>query len=305
MNQRDQASAVITEIKRFATHDGPGIRTTVFIKGCPLRCQWCSNPETQNPYPEIYFIAKKCQSCGRCQKVCPEDAIDLDKPDRIEREKCTRCMLCVDACRYEALERVGVQVTPEDVAKKVIEDSPFYAHSGGGITLSGGEPLTQPAFIARLFEFCHENNVSTVLDTCGYAKPEAVFQVLQHTSLVLLDIKSMSPEGHRRWTGVSNEIILENASLMASQTDVRISLPLIPGVNNSKENIEQTADFARSIGVKYIDVLPLHRLGCGKYKSLGIKWPLTNDVNVSDKEVQDAVERVEAKGLKVTKGRLM
>jgi len=305
VTHREQAKAVITEIKRFATHDGPGIRTTVFIKGCPLHCQWCSNPETQNHYPEIYFIAKKCQSCGRCQEVCPEDAITLDRPERIEREKCTRCMLCVDACRYEALERAGVEATAEEVAAKVIEDSPFYAHSGGGITLSGGEPLTQPAFSACLFEICHENNISTVLDTSGYAKPEAVLQVIQHTDLVLLDIKNMSPEEHRRWTGVSNEIILENAGLMASQTEVRISLPLVPGVNDSKENIEQTADFARSIGVKYIDVLPFHRLGHGKYQLLGLEWPFANYENVPDKKLQDAVRRLKAKRLKVSKGRLM
>jgi len=304
VNQKEQASAVITEIKRFATHDGPGIRTTVFIKGCPLRCKWCSNPETQHSYPEIYFIANKCQLCGRCQEVCPENAIDLNKSERIEREKCTRRMRCVEVCPNGALERVGVEVTPEKVAEKVIEDSPFYTHSGGGITLSGGEPLTQPAFAARLFEICHENNISTVLDTSGYAKPEAVFQVLQYTDLVLLDIKTISSEEHRIWTGVSNELILENAKLMASKTEVRISLALIPGVNDSKENIDQTADFVRSIGIKYIDVLPFHRLGQGKYQSLGLKWAFKCK-KVSDKEVQKAMERIEARGLMVTKGRMM
>ena len=176
MNQKEQPHAVITEIKRFATHDGPGIRTTVFVKGCPLRCQWCSNPETQNPYPEIYFVASKCQQCGKCKEICPEDVIDLDRPERLDRSKCTRCMLCVQTCRYEALEQVGEEVTTEEAARKVLEDSPFYAHSEGGITLSGGEPLSQPEFAARLFEICHQNNVSTVLDTCGYAGKEAILQ---------------------------------------------------------------------------------------------------------------------------------
>lgn len=298
-------TAVITEIKRFATHDGPGIRTTVFIKGCPLRCQWCSNPETQKPYPEIYFIAKKCAECGRCTEVCPEDAVSMNKKQKIDRQKCTLCMLCVEACKYGALEKVGREMTPEEVAEKIAEDYPFYVNSGGGVTVSGGEPLYHPGFTSRLLEICHEKNISTALDTCGYAKPEDVERVIKHVDIVLLDLKHMSPREHEKWTGVSNELILKNAELMASRCNTRISLPLVSGVNDSEENIKRTIEFAASLGIKDIDIVPFHRLGESKYQFLGLKSPFSAFKKISDKKVSDAVRIAESYGLEATKGRSM
>lgn len=306
MNRNKQGyTGIITEIKRFAIHDGPGIRTTVFAKGCPLRCRWCSNPETLKPYPEVYFIAARCAECGECTKVCPEDAIGMDKAHKIKRVRCTRCMLCVDACRYGALQTVGTKVTVEEVMEKIVEDYPFYVRSGGGVTLSGGEPLYQSDFASRLFEICHEKNISTVLDTSGYAKREDVERVIKHTDIVLLDIKHMSPTEHKRLTGVSNELILKNAELMASRCEVRISLPLILGVNDSEENVRQTIELGKSLGIKYIDVLPFHRLGESKYRFLGLKSPFSNFKKIPDEKVNDIVKMIESYGLRATKGRLM
>ena len=306
MNKNKRANTgIITEIKRFATHDGPGIRTTVFLKGCPLRCKWCANPETHKPYPEIYFIAKKCQECGECTKVCPEDAISMNKEQKIDRQRCTLCMRCVDACKYGALQKVGTEVTPEEVARKIEEDYPFYLHSGGGMTLSGGEPLCQPDFTSRLFEICHEKNISTVLDTCGYAKTKDVERVIRHTDIVLLDIKHMSPTEHKKWTGVSNELILKNAELMASRCNVRISLPLVSGINDSEANVRQTIEFAISLGIEYIDVLALHKLGESKYQFLGLQSPFSSFEKIPDEKVSDIVKMIESHGLKATTGRLM
>jgi len=297
-------TAIVTEIKRFATHDGPGIRTTIFVKGCPLSCKWCSNPETHKPYPEIYFIAEKCKECAECTKVCPEDAISMDKAHKIDRQKCTLCMLCVEACEYGALETVGREMTPEEVAEKIAEDYPFYANSGGGMTICGGEPLYYPDFTSRLLEICHEKNISTVLDTSGYAKPEDVKRVIKHVDIALLDIKHMSPIKHKQWTGVSNELILKNAELMASRCNVRVSLPLVSGINDSEENVKQTIEFTASLGIKYIDVIPLHKLGESKYQFLGLKSPFSNFRKVPDEQVDDVVKMIESYGLTATIGRV-
>jgi len=297
--------AVITEIKRFAIHDGPGIRTTIFVKGCPLSCKWCSNPETHKSYPEIYFIAKKCQESGKCTKVCPEDAISMNKNQKIDRRRCTLCMLCVEACKYGVLEKVGREMTPEEVAEKIAEDYPFYINSGGGMTISGGEPLYHPDFTSCLLQICHEKNISTVLDTSGYAKPEDVERVIKHVDIVLLDIKHMSPREHKEWTGVSNELILENAQLMVSKCNVRVSLPLVSGVNDSEDNVKKTIEFTASLGIKHIDIVPFHRLGESKYQFLGLKSPFSNFKNIPDEKVNDVVKMIESYGLEATKGRAM
>lgn len=298
-------TGLTTEIKRFATHDGPGIRTTIFVKGCPLGCKWCSNPETQKPYPEIYFIARKCQECGECAKACPEDAITMDKERKIDRDRCTLCMRCVEVCKYGALEKVGVEVTPEEMAEKIEEDYPFYLRSGGGMTISGGEPLYQPDFTAQLCELCHEKNISTVLDTCGYAIAEDVKRVLKHIDVVLLDVKHMSPIEHKKWMGVSNELILENAKLMSSICDVRISLPLVPGVNDSEENLIRTIEFTKSLGIKYIDVMPLHKLGTSKYQFLGLESPFSDFDKVPEEKIDEVLRLIESYGLKATRERAM
>jgi pyruvate formate lyase activating enzyme len=299
------SKGMITEIVKFATHDGPGIRTSIFIKGCPLRCKWCSNPETVKPYPEIWFIARKCTECGECIKVCPDNAISMDKEHKIDRQKCTLCMRCVEACKNKAIEKIGMEVTPEEVAEIVKSDRPFFIRSGGGVTASGGEPLCLPNFTSCLFKLCHEYGITTVLDTCGYAPPEHLEQVLNHTDLVLLDIKHMSPTEHEKGTGITNEVILENAKLMARKCKVRISLPLIPKFNDSEDNVRKTAEFACSLGISAIDIEPLHKLGTSKYEYLDLKSPFSDFEDVTEEKVKEVIKIIESHGLKTTKRRTM
>ncbi|RLB35106.1 MAG: glycyl-radical enzyme activating protein [Deltaproteobacteria bacterium] len=294
---------LVANIQKFSIHDGPGIRTTVFVKGCPLRCKWCDNPETWEPYPQIMFVPLKCHGCGKCAEVCPEGAISLDKEGRIDRERCTLCMQCVDACKYGALRKVGMEMTPEEVVNVVEEDRIFYTTSDGGMTISGGEPLAQPDFVSEIFRLCKMKGIHTALDTSGYAKPEAVEKVLRYVDLVLLDIKHMDPEEHKRWTGVSNELILKNAELMAQRREVRISLPLVKGVNTSERNLRETAEFAKALGIKAIDIEPLHKLAEQKYKFLGLESPFADLEKISDEEVEEIRELFHSYGLETTKGR--
>lgn len=299
---KNQITGIITEFKSFATHDGPGIRTTVFIKGCPLRCKWCANPETWTRSPQIYFHAKKCKGDGECLKACHEGAISTGEV-RIDRKKCTLCMECVEACCYEALQKVGREVTPEEVAKKIADDYAFFIKSGGGMTVSGGEPLSQPDFTSELMKICHERGIHTCLDTSGYAEPETLRKVLEYTDLVLLDIKHMDAIKHAEWTGVSNELILENAKLMAKECETRISLPLIPGINDSAENIKATAEFAISTGIKFVDVEPFHKLGEGKYFALGLESPYSNFGELTNEKLNEVITIFESFRLKTTRGR--
>jgi glycyl-radical enzyme activating protein len=302
--EKNKDTGIIAEFKTFTTQDGPGIRTTVFVKGCPLRCKWCSNPETWTSTPQIYFHAKKCKADGACLAACPVGAINMNAgEDRIIRDKCNLCMACVEACPYEALQRVGEIVTPQEIADRVSSDKPFFDRSGGGVTVSGGEPLAQPDFTAEVMRICHEKGINTCLDTSGYASPEALKKVLPHADLVLLDIKHMDSKKHEEWTGVPNEIILENAKTIAKEKDMRISIPLIPGFNDDEENIRKTAEFAKSIGVKNIDVEPFHKLGDGKYIAIGMKSPYGDFTDISEEKVDEVREIIESYGIETTRGR--
>lgn len=294
---------IITNIQRLTIHDGPGIRTTVFLKGCPLRCVWCDNPETWYEHPEIFFYEVKCVECGRCVKACPLGIVTMDKSGKIDRTKCILCMKCVEACLYGALQKVGEEVTAEYVVNEVAKDSLFYRNSGGGVTLSGGEPLYQPVFTAEVFKLCKEKFIHTALDTSGYAGREAVRQVLRYTDLVLFDIKHMDAEKHKKYTGVTNELILENAEFIAGKVETRIGIPLIPGFNDSEDNLKKTAEFAASIGVKWIDLMPIHKVGAQKYKFLGLESPYSRWEKIPDERVGEIRKLIESFGLKTTIGR--
>lgn len=300
----EEKTGVITEIKKFATHDGPGIRTTIFLKGCPLRCKWCSNPETQQPYSQLYYISKRCKGYGACQNTCPVDAISMDKDNKINREKCSLCMQCVEACPSGAFKKVGRELTTAEVMKEIIKDIPFY-RDAGGVTVSGGEPFFQPDFAIDLLKKCHKEGISTVIDTSGYANKEDVEEVLKYTDLILLDIKHLDPDKHKEGTGVSNEIILENAKRMAQKTKVRISLPLIPEFNDSREHLKEVADFVKSIGIEWIDINPLHTLGADKYKCLSLESPYVQFKPISNEKIKEAIEIMKSFDLKTTVGRMM
>lgn len=297
---------MVSEITSFSTHDGPGIRTSVFLKGCPLRCRWCSNPETWNPVFQLYFMERKCTGCGKCEKVCPVQAIGSASQgkDRIKRDLCTLCKSCLNTCLLGAYRISGTLYEAKDLFRKIQRDKPFFGDNGG-LTISGGEPLSQPEFVRELFSLCKEDGISTVLDTSGYGKWEDLENILPLTDLVLLDIKAMDNEVHQKWTGVSNQLILENAVRIAAKVPVRISLPLIPGVNDDKENLLKTAEFACKNGVEWMDINPFHALGAAKYESLGLESPYTQFRSMEKEEVEQAAELFRGNGLKVSVGRMM
>ena len=296
---------LVSNVQKFSIHDGPGIRTTIFVKGCPLRCRWCDNPETWESYSQVLCIPQRCVECGKCAPVCPQGAIILNKESKviIDRQRCNSCLKCVEVCKYGALRQTGVEMTAEEAVRVVMEDVMFYQTSGGGMTISGGEPLLQPDFVAEVFRLCKQEGLHTALDTSGFAQPEVVDKVLEYVDLVLLDIKHMNPLDHLKWCGVSNELIHENAKLMAKKREVRFSLPMVKGVNDSEKNLRETAEFAISLGVKAIDVEPLHKLASQKYKFLGLESPFDDLEKFSDEEVEKVRRIFESYGLKTTKGR--
>jgi len=274
-------TGLIWDIKKYPLHDGPGIRTTVFLKGCPLHCLWCCNPESQHFQPEIIWLKENCLQCNLCMEICPARAIYPDKGGEksINPDLCDNCGLCVKQCPGGALQLAGRRVTIDEVLLEIEKDAVFYHRTGGGLTLSGGEPLAQPAFARELLRQykISEGGLHTAIETCGHADWQTLAAILEYTDLFLYDIKHMDPGEHRRLTGVSNALILENAKkIAAASKKLIIRLPLIPGYNDSEENISKTAAFAGSLpGVEELDILPYHRLGEPKYKRLGKRYCLT------------------------------
>ena len=299
-------SCLVSEITGFSTKDGPGIRTSVFLKGCPLRCKWCANPETFVKEQMLMYMPNRCFRCGACEAACPEGAIrhDVWSIFRIDRKKCTRCMECLSACMHDAFRISGEWYTVDDLMKVILRDKCFYGEDGG-VTISGGEPLMSADFVLEVFRRCKENEVGTVLDTTGLGDPEKLREILKYTDLVLLDLKVMDPEKHRAWTGVSNEKILENAEIILRTVPTRISVPFIHGVNSDPENVRKTAEFAAKRGAAAIDLNPLHTLGAGKYHFLGKRSPYGRLQEPTDSEIREAVSIIESYGIPANVGRMM
>jgi pyruvate formate lyase activating enzyme len=269
----NSTKGIIFNIQRFSIHDGPGIRTTVFMNGCPLHCFWCQNPESQTLRPEIFFDAEKCKGCGKCVQACPEGAVEISEGrSKTNRGLCKGIGKCAEACPNEARNLIGREAKLEEVFKEVAADAIFYQESEGGVTLSGGEPLTQPQFAMSLLKLCKEAGIHTVIETCGYGRWETVRQILNYVDLVLYDFKHMDPVEHEKGTGVSNELILENSKKIHHELFVPIlaRVPIIPGYNDSVMNIEATAKFiATELGSSIkVHLLPYHRLGETKYERL-------------------------------------
>ncbi|TDA69625.1 MAG: glycyl-radical enzyme activating protein [Clostridia bacterium] len=278
-----QERALIFDIQGFSVHDGPGGRTLVFFKGCPLRCYWCCNPEGQNQYREVMYRRSKCQMCYRCMDSCPNGAIHVkNKGDfiAIDRSKCGYCnnLDCVKGCYNGALKVVGKYMTIDELMMKIERDRRFWG-TGGGVTLGGGEVMLQYKFAARLLEECHASYIHTAIETSGYAPWSHYQEVLKNVDWLFVDIKHMDPDIHRKGTGVSNVSNLENIERMAShQKDYQmvIRIPVIPGYNDNTENIVATAKFMKRIGVHVINILPFHRLATSKYEQLDRKYACKN-----------------------------
>lgn len=300
MNSVDySAKGTVFDIQRYSIHDGPGIRTIVFLKGCPLRCKWCSNPESQSYAPDLMYRKVMCIGCKRCIAVCKQHAIAETNPHWVDREKCNLCGECALVCPSSALQMKGEEMTVQDVIKEVRKDETQYYRSGGGITLSGGETLTQPVFAREIFKACHAQGWHTAIETEGYVGEDIIRDVVPHIDLVLLDIKSLNPEQHKKFTGVDNAIILKAARLIQTLTDVIVRVPVVPGFNATEEDIDKIATFVKNEmpRVKEIHLLGYHNYGQGKYELLGRKYELEGTPKNSEETMNKFKAIVESKGL--------
>ncbi len=266
-------SGLIFDVKRYAINDGPGIRTTVFLKGCPLHCQWCHNPESISTNVQKMYSKAKCIGCLSCIEVCPEDACTITEDGIVtDRALCTLCGKCAEICPTKATEMSGRIVTVDEIVKILDKERIFFDQSGGGVTFSGGEPLMQSEFLLAVLSECGVRGIHRTVDTTGFAPTERLLEVAKHTDHFLYDIKMMDSERHKRWTSIGNEKILHNLTVLAEiGASINIRFPFIKNVNDDQENIEQTAVFVAGLAgrKKRINILPYHNIAAGKYQKLG------------------------------------
>jgi pyruvate formate lyase activating enzyme len=296
---------LVFDVQRCCTHDGPGIRTTVFLKGCPLRCLWCDNPESQRAVPEMMYFEERCTGCGSCLAICPRGALEVrDGKIGIDRRACDGCGECESACSRGALRRVGEYLSVEEVVRRVRRDHPFYRRSGGGVTLSGGEPSLQPGFASEILRRCRELGIHTAVETAGEQEWEALSRLLRFTDLVLYDLKHMDPEEHERLTGVPNGRILENARRMGRRgVPVLVRVPIVPGLTDSEENLRAIVEFCLEMeGLVGVEPLPYHPLGVPKYGRLGREYGLKDLSPPGEEELERIRSRMEGWGVRVFRG---
>lgn len=297
-------AGTVFNIQKYSIHDGPGIRTTVFFKGCPLACWWCHNPESLSAKTEIVFLQNKCIGCGDCVKSCPNAAITLTSQGIKRNEtKCSLCKMCVEACPTGAMEQLGQKKTVAEVMQEIEKDNIFYEESGGGVTFSGGEALYQLEFLDALLTACKAKRIHTALDTSGYAPWEAIDRIADKVDLFLYDIKLMDDEKHKKYTGASNKLILENLKkLAADQRRIWIRIPVIPGINDDEKNINDLGKFLSSLNLRDVYLLPYHNIAIDKYARLGKTYPLPELASLPDKQMDNVIEILKASSLHINIG---
>jgi pyruvate formate lyase activating enzyme len=312
-----QIKGLVYDIQGFSVHDGPGIRTTVFLKGCPLRCPWCHSPESQSFKPQLSWMDIRCvgvEKCGLCLNVCPKNAItlgDLKKSlvddneiqlIKVSRKLCDDCGECANVCTAKALFISGTEYTVEQIMERIRKDIPFFNTTQGGITISGGEPLSQPIFTLELLKQCKKEGINTAVDTSGFAELKHYEEILPYTDLFLYDIKNMNSDIHKKIIGVPNDKILENAlnlSILGAKMQIRI--PLIPLFNDSDEALDAIAQFCKQLGsaVTQIQLLPYHQFGVSKYQRILYEGPIFQAEVHSPEKISHCVDRLKSHGLPV------
>ena len=304
MNRPASPSGRVARIDRGAVHDGPGVRTVIFLKGCPLRCGWCHSPETQAARPEVLFQQDRCLDCGTCVETCLHGAArPAASGAPVDRARCAACGRCAAACPSGARVLCGAPMTVEAVMREALRDRAVYDMSGGGVTLSGGEPLMQWDFALAVLAACQRERIHTAIETCGHVRPQALGRAAALADVVLFDLKLIDEARHRRATRVSNRMILDNLrALAAIRPDAIVRVPLVPGINDDWQNLAATAAFVDAVGLTRVDLLPYHRAGLSKYARLGREYPLDAIVPPPDGAMRAAMETFSGAGLDVRVG---
>ncbi len=300
---KKETTGLVFDIKRYAIHDGPGIRTTVFLKGCPARCLWCANPESQSFVPELIFQESECIDCGKCIQICPHGALSVLGGHRtIQRNACDGCEKCTAVCPSEALKMIGRKVTVESLYAEIASDRVFWERSRGGVTLSGGEPLAQAYFTRDFLEKCKAHHMHTAIETCLYAPREVLQSTMPFADLFICDMKIMEKEKHEYYTGVSSELIKINLQyLLESSRDVLVRMPFIPDINDDEKNLMELARFLNRYrpGTR-LELLPYHSFGENKYAQLG-RTSAMSEISPPTKEaLEKAVRLLSNLGLEMT-----
>ncbi|WP_432409699.1 trans-4-hydroxy-L-proline dehydratase activase [Wukongibacter sp. M2B1] len=294
----------IFNIQKYSIHDGPGIRTTVFLKGCPLTCWWCHNPESQRVKQEIVFWQGKCIACRDCEKVCPVDAVKFDEGNfNLNKNRCILCGKCAEVCPSEAIDLIGKRITLDEAMKEIEKDMVFYEESGGGVTFSGGEPMLQIDFLDGLLTASKQKGIHTAVDTSGYGSWENFERIMDKVDLFLFDIKHMDNEKHKKYVGVSNESILNNLRKLARDGNrIWIRIPIIPGINDDDLNIKMTSDYVASLNIKDVFILPYHSIAIDKYKRLNMEYRIPDILEPKDEEMERIGQKFKDNGIIVKIG---
>lgn len=291
-------------IQKYSIHDGPGIRTTVFLKGCPLRCWWCHNPESQSTKHEIMFFDERCTSCGVCVKRCREKAIEIkEKYPIIDENKCTLCGKCTDFCPNNAREYIGQDMSVQEVMEEIIKDEVFYDESNGGVTFSGGEPLLQADFLNEVLKRCKNRGIHTAVDTSGYASWDKFEKITDKVDLFLFDIKLMNNEKHIKYIGVENLLILDNLKKLSDKgANIFIRMPIIAGINDDDEHVDEVIKFLSNLRILQINLLAYHKIGMDKYRRLKMHYRLSGMEKPTDEVIAKIGEKLKKSGFKVKIG---